>query len=506
MQQHKQKGLKLKRVHCDSTQVSDTRIARRRNGIQLEVDFKVRRKCADEEQTIFITEKIDEKLDVQRKAEAKQNRTFVMPKLTLIDREEYIKAAVLRGKERAAKYQFCKELVASNSVQGIWDVTTQTRADELDRFFMKKQSKQRYSRLSLQELSERLIQVPDEKRSPTPATMSSINSDSVARETSSAIALVEQPKEVIPTSVESMLASLMQKMNAMEERLTAVLKENAELKQQLASRRSKKTARAALKVTQVVAPSKEEKPRKALKSVAFVEKPQVVEVTQVKPHVTKTVTIIGEEQCEVIVNSKPERFEEKPTPPKRIKANDRKSTMVSKVREWYKFDPKNVEEHQKKVLSSVVSELSYAEALGNSMPSQVIKHKREKAKKITPFNQKYGYNYYGGKPKGVPNNLWWSWCLQGPVLDAYDKAYKYLFNVFRREVLNYRSKWSKFSKEFNPYLAVPRDVWRENTSEYEYDIDEPAKFMAKWKVLVQTYKPVKPIKEDWYKTPTKSTC
>lgn len=60
----------------------------------------------------------------------------------------------------------------------------------------------------------------------------------------------------------------------------------------------------------------------------------------------------------------------------------------------------------------------------------------------------------------------------------------------------YRIRWVKFSKEFNPYLCEPKAVWESQVD--IKDIHQPFSFIQKWRALVQTYKPSKPINVNWY--------
>lgn len=514
----------------------------------------MKRSTADEEQQYCVTEIIDDKTALQIKAREKQNRTFVLPKLKLVQMEtKETKIPVLRGKERAAKHAFMKELVASNSVTKLWNVNRTQSSHDLDDFFRKKQRKS-FSRIDLKELENSLLGTPDLKREPQFANTDSIKDFVLASEVESVSASMEHPQSVaqavnceeilvpipppranntrvivpIPAprtiaqndvvaltqqiiELNKMMSTMLQKMEKLED-------ENQELKQRLQGKEQPKKSKNAIKKEKRMA--KVEKPfdevdgnitltsnKHKKEEIISEEKPEIVRKTReiiadkkVKVTVTKNV-VTGEEQCD-IVGTPLKKFDEKPKKPNNIKRTDKKRVVMSKIYQWYNYDPKDLEKHQQEVLSSIVDSRSYATVTGvNGLPTQKLKYKPKKEVKpevITPFNQKMGYNYYGKCPRGIPKNLWWKWCTENPVLDAFEMAYKFQYRQFKKQVYDYRAKWSKVSKEFNPYLAECKLVWENETHNWEWDQDCPDAFIQKWKKLVQTYQPTKPVATNWY--------
>ncbi|ADB64450.1 ORF1 [Drosophila melanogaster Nora virus] len=471
--QTNKKGPQLERVHFGSTQVVGKSTKRRQRGTKLDIEYTVRRNDAPKEQKFLISEIFDEKLDKQIKYEKKQNHTFIKPKLNLVIKEEqHITKKVLRGKERAATHAFMKEMVESNKIQPSWNVEYEKEIDEVDLFFMKKKTKP-FSGFSIKELRDSLIVQSDDKNMAQPTVMSSIDEIVTPREEISVSAISEQ------------LASLMERVDKLEKMNAALEEENKQLK---------KEREATIKSVK--------KEAKKIKQ----EKPQIVKKTQHKSlgvnlKITKT-KVVGQEQCLEIENTQHKKFVEKPSMPLKVSKKMTEHQLKKTIRTWYEFDPSKLVQHQKEVLNSVVTNTTFADKVRETgIPKQKIRYVAK-----PPAEEKRSIHFYGYKPKGIPNKVWWNWVTTGTAMDAYEKADRYLYHQFKREMMIYRNKWVKFSKEFNPYLSKPKMVWEENTWEYEYKTDVPYNFILKWRQLVQTYKPNTPIQADWYKISQKQQC
>lgn len=477
--QTNEKGPQLERVHFGSAQVVGKSTKRRQRGTKLDIEYTVRRNDAQKEQKFLISEIFDEKLDKQIKYEKKQNHTFIKPKFNLVTKiEEPVTKKVLRGKERAATHAFMKELVESNKVQPSWKIQPswtveyEKEVDEVDLFFMKKKTKP-FSSISIKEFGDSLIVQPDDKNIAQPTVMSSINEIVTPREEISVSAISEQ------------LASLMERVDKLEKMNAALEEENKQLKEE----------------REATIKSMEKEVTKAKKN-----KPQVAKKTQHKSlginlKVTKT-KVIGQEQCLEIESTQQKKFVEKPSMPTKVNKKMKGNQLKKTIRTWYEFDPSKLVQHQKEVLNSVVTNTTFADKVRETgIPKQRIRYTPK-----PPVEEKRSIHYYGYKPKGIPNKVWWNWVTTGTAKDAYEKADRYLFNQFKREMMVYRNKWVKFSREFNPYLSEPKMVWEENTWEYEHQTDIPYNFILKWRQLVQTYKPNTPIQADWYTISQKQQC
>lgn len=482
------KGAQLKRVHVGGTQVVGTSTKQIRRGTRLETNFTVKRNNADEEQKFFLKEIINDQVEKQVKAEAKQNHTFVKSKLQLVEKLEVgqVKRCT-RGKERASNFAFFKELVSSNTTKTEWNVEKSN--DAVDRFFMKKKTKP-FSGFSIKSLGDSLTVPVDDKNGVQQNAMSSINEIVAPVVMTDAIALIAQ------------MEALMKRVEALEESNKQLTQERDQLKQDYEKLEKVILSTEVQEEVQQLEtePKVKQSPKKTVKKVRFAKQ------TKQSPKKTARVnTIKGEEQCLEIESTQVGGFTDKPKKPIIPKKKQTRNEIRSHVREWYSFDKKKIEEHQKEVLASVVNGVSFADKVRqNGLPKQKIRFTQPPKKEETVVTLTPGYDYTSMmKPPGIPKNLWWRWTSTGTAIDAYEKAEKFLFNSFKREMMIYRRRWASCCKEFNPYLSEPKMVWMEQVCEYEYDVSSAQTFINKWRNLVRSYKPSTPIKNDWYKEQTK---
>lgn len=473
----KQKGAQLERVHAVSTQVVDTRNRQKRRGTILETNFTVKRNETPQESKFLITNVVDHQMEKQVEAEAKQNRTFVKPKFQLVYKTEIEKVKrIPRGKERASNFAFFKEMFKSNQVKQEWNVKPEKEIDEVDLFFMKKKTKP-FSSISIKELGDSLTLVPDDKHTIETDMTSQINEPVVSRETVDVFALSAQ------------VEALMKRVEMLE-------KENETLKQEKQDLAIEKEKFLNEMENSIKNQQKEKKNSNKIEEVQ--KKPKKVRQQRVVKQLPKKVAFIaGEEQCLDIESSIKEEFKEKPMSPKIPSKKDQKKNLQNKIRQWYTFDKKKIQEHQEQVLQSVRSDKTFAEKVReNGIPKQKIRYvvKPEKPKQ----EKQLSIHHYGYKPAGIPKKIWWKWVTNMPVLTAYERAERFLFNMFKREMMMYRHRWSYHSKEFNPYLSEPKMVWEENTMDYELNTNVPYEFIKKWRQLVTSYNPSKPISKNWY--------
>lgn len=468
----KQKGAQLKRVHSISTQVVGTSNRRRRHGTILETNFTVKRNETTQESKFLITSIVDHQMDKQVKAEAKQNRTFVKPKFQLVDKTEVEQVKrVPRGKERASNFAFFKEMFKSNSIEQKWNVEKEKEVDEVDLFFMKKKTKP-FASISIKELGDSLTLVPDDKY--TTDMASQINESVVSRATVDVSALAAQ--------VEALL-----------KRVENLERENETLKQEKEILASEKQQFLVEMENSIKTKKVEKKNSQKIEKVQ--QKPKKVKFVEQLPK--KAAPIVGEEQCLDVESSIKEEYKDKPSSPKLPSKKDQKKNLQNKIREWYKFDKKKIQEHQKEVLQSIRSDKTFAEKVReNGIPKQKLRYvtKPEKPKQEKPLS----IHYYGYKPAGIPKKIWWKWVTTMTATDAYERAEKFLYNTFKREMMMYRHRWSYHSKEYNPYLSEPKMVWEENTFDYELNTNVLYEFIKKWRQLVTSYNPSKPINKNWY--------
>lgn len=478
MKNEKQKkGAQLKRVHSVSAQVVDTGNRRRRHGTLLETNFTVKRNETTQESKFLMTEVIDDQLEKQVNAEAKQNRTFVKPKFQMINKVEVEQVKrVSRGKERASNFAFFKEMFKSNQIKQEWNVKRNEELDVVDLFFMKKKTKP-FTSISIKELGDSLTIVQDDKHTIKNDMMSQTNEQIVSRATVDVFALSAQIeallKRVENLEKENKNLKLEKQTLMMEKQEFLKEMENSITTKQVEKKNSNKIEKA------------ENKPKK-VKQVKFV-----------KQLPKKAEEVKGEEQCLDIESSIKQDFKEKPKNPKVPTKKDQKRNLQDKIRQWYTFDKKKIQEHQEEVLQSICSDITFAEKVReNGIPKQKLRYtiKPEKPRQEKPLS----IHHYGYKPAGIPKKIWWKWVTNMPVLDAYQRAERFLFNTFKREMMVYRHKWSYYSKEFNPYLSEPKMVWEENTADYELDTNVLYEFIKKWRQLVTSYKPSKPISQNWY--------
>lgn len=205
----------------------------------------------------------------------------------------------------------------------------------------------------------------------------------------------------------------------------------------------------------------------------------------------KTSKIVsGFQQMNISNTQIKKKFENKPKQPRVVTVADKKATKINKLKEWYSFDKTKIEEHQQEVLKSVRTDKTFANIIrDNGLPDQIIKYNlkptlKEKKELEHP------------KPSGVPFKKWIFWLTIKTPEEAYKQADKFLYNMYKKEMYIYRQKWIKYSKEFNPYLCEPKAVWDIQVD--IKDINQPFEFIQKWRNLVQTYKPSKPIASNWY--------
>lgn len=437
-QQKKNNDPKLKLEHIRSSMVAGYSAKRNRRGTKLEIDYQVKRNNADEEQKFLRTEIIDNKMAKQIEAERKQNRTFVTPKLTMIQQSE-IRTPIkkLRGNERAARFQFLRQLVESNKVN---ENNKWKENDALDRFFNKKKKKA-FAKIDLnlfsehlEEISENLVAEPpktdslltleDDKEKVTDA-MSSIN-ENVAR---------HQPCD----TARSMADPIIKRLWELEEANRKLAEENKLLKEKLEQ----------------------------------FEKDQNKVINRV---------VIGLEQSEL------PKFEEAPPKPKMIKVNDSKKVKKEKLKKLLTFDESKLIAHKKEVLSSVVTETTFADKLKKiGTPKQKIRYTVvEQPNKITVLP----------KPQGIPFKIWKTWCKFNTEEQLVLKTERFLYGQFKNELYSLRVKWSKNCKGFNPYLGSPKDLWEVAREE---NSDNLFAFVQKWRELVINYKN-NTTKEGWTKS------
>ncbi|AHZ92152.1 VP1 [Drosophila subobscura Nora virus] len=459
------KGAQLERVQIASTQVVDTRSKRRQRGTKLDIDYTVKKNNAEKEQKFLDTEVVDTKLDKQILYEKRQNHTFIKPKLSMVSREDKIvKNKVLRGNERASAYKFMKEMVNSNKVQSSWNVERVKEVDEVDLFFRKKKTKP-FSGFSIGELRDSLIVPSDDKNIVPPIVMSSTNE------------IITPSEEISVSAILKQLAALTAKLDKIEKQNEELIKENNNLKME-----------------------REQFLENVHKEVELETKPQEKKTLNTKKtqqkslgvnlKITKT-KIIGQEE------SLQQKFVDKPNKPLKPNKNMLGDKLKKNIREWYNFDSSKLEQHKKEVLSSVITNATFAEKIRETgVPKQKIRY----TSPVTLKEDKKSIHYYGYKPSGIPNKVWWHWVTTVTSVEAYEKAERFLYNQFKREMFIYRTKWVKYSKEFNPYLSEPKMVWMEHTSDFDIDVSVAYAFILKWRKLVQTFKPNKPINSDWYKS------
>lgn len=477
--EQKKKGAQLKRVHTVGTQVVDTCNRRRQKGTKMEVNFTVKRNNADEEQKFFVTERVDHKLEKQVKAEAKQNHTFVKPKLNFVDKVEVEKVKITsRGKERAANFAFFKELVNSNKVEQKWNVETEKEIDEVDLFFMKKKTKP-FSGFSIKSLGDSLKVMPDEKHISPQTAMSSINENVATDAVVDVIALTAQ------------LNQLIKRVEALELDNKQLVEMNNQLRQD--NEKLVNEGITSIKNDKKEKKNSENKIEQAISKTASC----MFKIVAEKKRVTQVTPIVGEEQCLELQSTIKRKYKEKPKLPSVPSKKEKKSIQQTKIRQWYNFNKQTIEEHQKEVLSSVQTDVTFAEKVKeNGIPKQKLRYTVSTTVEKQP---KKSIHHYGYKPAGVPNKIWWKWVTTGTAAEAYKKAQTFLFKMFKREMIVFRQKWICHTKEFNPYLSEPKMVWLENTNEYPYDVNVLFEFIKKWRMLVTSYKPGKSIINDWYK-------
>lgn len=478
--QNIQKGSRkqLMLAHSTSAPVVSTRSRRCRKGTTLIPNFTVKKLTSTQEEDKFETV-IDNKLEVQRLAELKQNHTMVLPKLNFVkELPNQHKKVTLRGKKRAEVHNFMKELVQSNKVSTSWNIDNGTEVDELDHFFNKKQRKP-FRTLPLEEWSDKLsviaekqlpsLIVPDEKRDTTkPVEMKSIQ---------------EQVSATVNTSDSAVLAQLslvLEKVSNLEKECEKLKLENQKLKEQLSL--TPEVTQESIPIVEKIDTAQEVPQLKKLKERKFTLSVQTGKSTQV---------VTGIQQSLDIQNSQIEKeFKPKPQQPKKVLSKDNKVVKVNKLKQWYSFDKTEIEKHQQEVLQSVKTDKTFAKVIrDNGLPEQKIKYTYKTAQqKSDPKHP---------KPAGVPFKKWNYWLKVKTPEEAYTAANKFMFNLFKKEMYIYRARWVKHSKEFNPFLCEPKAVWELEVS--SEDINQPNAFLIKWRTLVQTYKPSKAITAEWYK-------
>ncbi|QKF95553.1 VP1 [Bactrocera dorsalis nora virus] len=499
---------------------------RRRQWTQLPVDFYFKRPTTNdgvEHEVVF-----DPKLEKQRMAELRQNHTMVLPSLRIVKPvEEKIVKKTLRGNERAATHAFMKELVNSNKVTTLWNLDYSAGSHDLDDFWSKKKRKTGTSWMNASSLQEEnSLLVPDLKRAlPLVEMVDSKDLNSTPSEVS-AIAISEKLTLLLEQC--SRIEARCEKLEKQNEELKA---ENALLKQELEQSRKAKEVRTSEtsidQSTKVDKSSKTEETKvsgevkspvvKTTKVVRFAPKPEIkiipsssgkstkgpaaqtvrkVKNSLIQLTASKRTTVVkGIEQSFDIPDSLREKeFAPAVEKPKPVKLDDSKSKRLAKLKAWYSFDKNKLEAHQKEVLKEVEKDKSFAEALKkNGIPKQKIRYVYSGAKKqqIAPQFP---------KPAGIPMPKWIQWCEKGTPEAAYQAAEKYMFNVFKREMYILRQKWIKVSKELNPFLSAPSEVWRMEVSDYENNYNSPQTFINKWRQLATSYTPARPVAANWFKS------
>ncbi|QCH41357.1 VP1 [Haematobia irritans Nora virus] len=465
-------------------------LAKRKNrrGLKLEIDYTSKLKVQEDPLLDLLNrskEIVDNKFEVQRKALEKNNRTMVKPRINIIEviPEKPIKAKTLRGNKRAEQHAFFKDLVNSNKVNVEWPIKSDPVVVEqkksLDDYWKGKDAKKSFSCIRLKQLEANLLtpdeniessqMVPDDKRLPQQSKMvESIEKIEATSLSNSEIALHNKIDKLV-----EMMTLLEARCAKLEEQNQQLLKENQLLKEQ---REVKKQT--------IVEPEKEKPVTKVTKIKAAVHK---IAYTR-----NKTETIKGFEQSEEIEDTqKVKTFEPSPKKPEPVKETDSKTIKKNKLKQWYQFDSKKIEEHQKQVLNSVCRDKTFAQTIrDNGIPKQKIKYVY-KLKTIVDET-------LHPKPAGVPYKKWKGWLATLSVSDAYKAAEKYLYLLFKKEMYIFRQRWIKHSKEFNPFLSEPKLVWEAEVDRYEENRDQPMQFINSWRQLVKTYKPRKSINVNWY--------
>jgi hypothetical protein len=430
--------LMLEQIH--SSKVKGYSVKNRR-GTKLEINYQVKRNNVDEEQKFLRTEIIDNKLAKQIEAERKQNHTFVTPKLNIITQSE-IQTPIkkLRGNERAARFQFMQQLVKSNMTN---ENTKWKENDALDRFFNKKKKKQFHGidlnqyYEHLEEKSKTLVSEPIISEKTSLLTLADLK-ENVTTVMSSINELFMARNQLCDTA-KLMADPIVQRVWELEAANKLLVAENELLKEQLKQFENRQND----KVKQI---------------------------------------IIGDEQSEL------PKFEEAPQKPKIIKVTDSKKVKKEKLKKLLTFDDSKLIAHKKEVLSSVVTTTTFADKLKKiGVPKQKIRYTvTEQADKIIVLP----------KPQGIPFRVWKTWCKFNTKEQLVLKTEKFLYGQFKNELYSLRTKWSKNSKGFNPYLGNPKDLWevaREENPENQFV------FVQKWRELVIKYKN-NTTKEGWTKT------
>lgn len=427
---------KLKLGYSNNPMAERYSVRRNRRGTKLEIDYQVKRNNVDEEQKFFRTEIIDNKMAKQIEAERKQNRTFVTPKLNIVQQTE-IRTPIkkLRGNERAAQFQFMQQLVKSNTVN---ETIKWKENDELDRFFEKKKKKkfigknynsyhehlEKLTEVATPNKVDSLLTLEDDKQK-VPAAMSSINENVASHQLCDTAKLMADP--------------IIKRLWELEAANAKLVAENELLKEKLRQF--------------------EESQDNMLKQV-----------------------VIGSEQSDL------PKFKEAPQKPAVIKVTDSKKVKKNKLKKLITFDDSILVAHKKEVLSSVVDSTTFADKLKNiGIPKQKIRYTVvEQKEKITVLP----------KPHGIPFKIWKTWCKFNTAEQLVLKTEKFIYGQFKNELYSLRTKWSKNCKGFNPYLGNPKDLWEVAREE---NSDNLFAFVQKWRELVIKYKN-NTTKEGWAKS------